>query len=190
VGKVLGVLESSDSSGHKLRLFFEQASDRVSHRIEVLDPAGCCLASIHSKEGTSAEEWPASPALQSVNLQEIRSGQPAAFLVGMSGKSHWSASVETIPNEGALVFDVACRVHEQSQWLGTKYIAEYFPHDGLTIFRHSKSGIEVAVYDPDDTCRGLALNGQQLELPCLDKGKGYPITLRWKYHIYLNISMR
>jgi hypothetical protein len=138
-----------------------------------LDPAGCCLASIHSKEGTSAEEWPASPALQSVNLQEIRSGQPAAFLVGMSGKSHWSASVETIPNEGALVFDVACRVHEQSQWLGTKYIAEYFSaRRFLTIFRHSKSGIEVAVYDPDGHLPGLALNGQQLELPCLEQGKG------------------
>jgi hypothetical protein len=104
-----------------LRLILEQAADRVSHRIQVLNSFAQVLAELHSLEGTSADEWPPSPALQSCSVQEIRPGQSAAFLVGMSGKSHWSASVEATPESGDLVFDCACRVQSNPLRLGSSY---------------------------------------------------------------------
>jgi hypothetical protein len=103
----------------------EQAADRVGHRIEVLLPGAAdtpsVLAELRSLEGTSHELWPPSPPLQSCSLQEIQPAQTAAFLVGMAGKSHWSASIETIPGQAEVVFDVACRVSQIPDWLGSTY---------------------------------------------------------------------
>lgn len=118
-------MESDSPSGHVLRVVLEQTADRVGHRIEVLAPGAAdspsILAALRSLEGTSHELWPPSPPLQSCSLQEIRIGEAAAFLVGMAGKNHWSASIEAIPGKGEVVFDVACRVQQMPDWLGTTY---------------------------------------------------------------------
>jgi hypothetical protein len=185
----LGTLESVSPSGHILRLVLEQTADRVSHRIEVLDADSRILAELRSIEGTSADEWPPSPALQSCSLQEIRPGERAAFLVGMAGKSHWSASMEALPNEGALVFDFACRVHQTPQWLGTSYAIPLLSLHVVTHFEQLKAGIAIHLASPADGARGADFahrSEQSLRFACSEAtSEKFPATLRWRYRIYL-----
>jgi hypothetical protein len=181
----LATLESASSSGHILRLVLEQTGDRVSHRIEVLDADSRILAELRSIEGTSDDEWPASPVLQNCSLQEIRPGALTAFLVGMAGKSHWSASIETVPHTGAFNFDFACRVHEEPQWMGTTYIQSISPHSRFTLFELSPEGIAIRTYDSFDSTRRVQMAEQLLLITCGEKPVKFPATLRWRYRIYL-----
>jgi hypothetical protein len=187
VSKVLGILESSDPSGHLLRLIFEQIVDRVAHRIEVLDLAGGKLAELRSVEGTSTDEWPASPALQSCSLQEIRPGQMAAFLVGMSGKSHWSASIEAIPGQGVLHFDFACRVSQATRWLGTTYLSDTLLQKCGTQLQLGSTGMALEVTIVPEHC-ACEVSGKSLLLSCVPKAEKYPATLRWRYGIHLAMA--
>lgn len=189
MSKVLGHLESSDSSGHLLRLVFEQIADRVAHRIEVLDSSGDKLAGFRSVEGTSADEWPASPALQSCSFQEIRPGQTAAFLVGMSGKSHWSASIEAISGQGALHFDFACRVAQPPQWLGTTYAIDSLSPRSGTQFQLGSAGMAVNIENAPEHCI-FEVRGKSLQLSCVQKAEKYPSTLRWRYGIHLAVAKK
>lgn len=186
---VLGILESVSSSGHVLRLVLEQATDRVAHRIEVLDSDSHVLAELRSIEGTSAEDWPPSPPLQSCSLQEIRPGQTAAFLVGMAGKTHWSASIEAAPREGALVFDFACRVQSKPQGLGTSYAMHSASSEAVAHFQLSPAGIAVHVIRTDvgnHHADSFQASEQPLCLVCPDAPPAkFPATMRWRYRIYL-----
>jgi len=184
-----GILESSSSSGFRLRLIFEQGTDRVAHLIELLNPAGEILAELRSAEGTSADEWPPSPVLQSCSLQEIRPAQSAAFLVGMAGKSHWSASIEVIPDECAFALDVACRVQEQPRWVGSSYHWRLHSHASVVHFKKSQAGILMRVGRSDQGA------GAQEKMPPGDEvlrivgsnecPQKFPATLRWKYQVAL-----
>jgi hypothetical protein len=185
----LGTLESVAPSGHVLRLVLEQTADRVSHRIEVLDGDSRVLAQLRSVEGPSADKWPPSPVLQSCSLQEIRPGEPTAFLVGMAGKSHWSASMEAIPLEGALSFDFACRVHEEPRWMGTTYSQSISSHGRLDLFELSLEGIAFRAYESFDSMRGVQTTKQLLQLSCDEMPVKFPATLRWRYRIYLEDAM-
>jgi hypothetical protein len=176
----LGTLESASPGGHILRLVLEQAGDRVAHRIEVLNADSRILAELRSVEGSSIDEWPPSPALQSCSLQEVRPGERAAFLVGMAGKSHWSASMEALPYEGVLVFDFACRVHQTPQWLGTSYAIRLPSPHAVTRFEQLKAGIAIHLARPAQE------NDQSLRLACPEASPAkFPATLRWRYRIYL-----
>jgi hypothetical protein len=172
-----------------LRLVLEQTKDRVSHRIEVLDAGSRILAELRSVEGTSADEWPPSPALQNCSLQEIRPGERAAFIVGMAGKSHWSASMEALPHQGALVFDFACRVHQTPQWLGTSYAIPMPSPHAVTRFELLKAGIAIHLVKPADGIRGpdlAQMSEQSLRFACPEASPAkFPATLRWRYRIYL-----
>ena len=152
-----------------------------------MDSHSYILAQLHSVEGTGHDEWPPSPALQSCSLQEIRPGQTAAFLVGMAGQSHWSASIEAVPHEGAFVFDFACRVHQAPQWLGTTYELSFSPPYELVRFKVTSDGIDIQIYG---LFQGILedftnFSGKLLQLPCAQRPAKLPATLRWRYRIYL-----
>ena len=171
-----------------MRLILEQAADRVSHRIQVLNSSSLVLADLQSVEGTSADEWPPSPPLQSYSLQEIRPGQSAAFLVGMSGKSHWSASIEPRPGEGEIFFDFACRVNATPNWLGTSYSVE-LPSPELSVdFELTPNGILVR---PEVSAKGnhtieTVATTHPLRTGCHEAvPTKFPATMRWQYRIRL-----
>ena len=102
----------------RVRLCFVWSGDRYAHRLAVTD-GGQEQVCFESLEGAAGEAWPPSPALQQLSFQPGASGSQCALLVGMAGKSHWSLSVEA--NESSLVFDVACRVQQSPEWLGSSY---------------------------------------------------------------------
>lgn len=102
-----------------VRLSFIWSGDRYAHRLEWVD-GGSCVVCIESLEGADHQFWPPSPALQQLNVQSEVSGKPCALLLGMAGKSHWSASIEV--SGSTLIFDVACRVQQPAERLGSIYL--------------------------------------------------------------------
>lgn len=113
----LSVKASFLTSASGLRLEFLQHHDRYSHRLVAADGA-ILLASI---EGTDQDNWPASPPLQQLSIEEHRPGVEVALLVGMAGKSHWSLSIEPLADGSGFLFDAACRLREPTGWLGSSY---------------------------------------------------------------------
>jgi hypothetical protein len=104
-----------------LRVEFVLRGDRYAHVISLVKSNGEIQPLLESVEGTAADDWPSSPPLQSISVETLSDGRPAALLVGMAGGSHWSASVEPIQGEPELMFDVACRHSRPPTWLGSRY---------------------------------------------------------------------
>ncbi len=106
-----------------LRVRFFWQSDRYAHEISrramnVWHPAWM------SVEGSPADDWPPSPPFQSLHIQQRDDGRTLALLVGMAGKSHWSASIEIEAESPSVLFDVACRVRDcEAGPLGSTYRA-------------------------------------------------------------------
>lgn len=115
------VIESRSADGIGLRIEFAWLGDRFGHVISRIDKDGVAQPLLESIETLGADAWPASPPLQSLSLHALPSGQPAALLVGMASRSHWSASVEAAAGHAALQFDIACRHSPQPKWLGSRY---------------------------------------------------------------------
>ncbi len=118
-----------------LRLRFCWHGDRYTHEIWLLDGADWIRA-LASVEGSPQDDWPASPPLQSLEIDKRQDGPSVALLVGMAGNSHWSASAQIDPQVPCVSFDVACRVRDsQVGPLGSAYQANAacFPDNALEI---------------------------------------------------------
>jgi hypothetical protein len=105
----------------RLQLGFAWLGDRYGQRILIVADDGSSHPLLESIEGSAAEDWPASPPLQSLTIQTLPDGRTAALLVGAAGKSHWSASIEADRSSPTIVFDLACRHGEQPGSLGSRY---------------------------------------------------------------------
>lgn len=113
-------------------LQFARQQDRFAHQLIIRShdkPKARVLLS--SLEGDSQQDWPASPPLQEIHLQEI-DGRNVVMGVGMAGSAHWSIACESQTNDSSpkFVFDLACRVSEQPVWLGSSY---QFPGETASI---------------------------------------------------------
>jgi hypothetical protein len=119
------VLECPINDGHKLRVEFFKSGDRYAHRLSavVADDGGreTVVPLAESVEGDNDDPWPPSPPLQSLSIEELADGRTAALLVGMAGRSHWSASVEVAPGLGSPKFQLACRFTTVPDRLGSTY---------------------------------------------------------------------
>ena len=107
----------------RLALRFAWREDRYGHEISWTPrPSDDPQVVLTSIEDRPDEHWPASPPFQSLDVQGATGKRPVVLLVGMAGKSHWSASVELDPPGERSRFDVACRVHpEAGSVLGSRY---------------------------------------------------------------------
>src|SRR5262245_7365890 len=114
-------IEATGAEGQRLRVQFVWNGDRYGHVISLVESNGEIQPMLESIEGTSADDWPASPPLQSLSIETVPNGRRAALLVGMAGGSHWSASVEATVGRAELTFDLACRHGRQPIWLGNRY---------------------------------------------------------------------
>lgn len=83
-----------------LAVVWRWEGDRFAHRVSVVAPGEGAVeyetTLWESREGTSADRWPASPPFQQLSVEPAPDGAPRAFLVGQSGVSHWSAAVEAV----------------------------------------------------------------------------------------------
>jgi hypothetical protein len=111
-----------------LRVVFLGQGDRYAHRIELLDiPSGRWWpVAIESLEGKPDEAWPPSPPFQQLHVEDRPTGR-VVLLVGMAGRTHWSAAVEVAADRRRILFDVAARVHEGPTRLGSEYLPYLAP---------------------------------------------------------------
>ena len=120
-------VESVTATGHRLRVDFFKLADRYGHRLSVVvrDEADreALVPLAESIEGSSDDPWPPSPALQSLSIEQLAGGCTAALLVGMAGRSHWSASIEVKPEDalGLIQFDFASRSPELPRSISCEY---------------------------------------------------------------------
>lgn len=110
-------------NGVSLLVRFVWRGDRYSHVISLFSATGEDTPILESIEGTADQDWPDSPPLQSLHIEERAGGTKVALLVGMAGRSHWSASIEAAPGEAKLIFDFACRHPTDVAWIGNRYRA-------------------------------------------------------------------
>jgi len=124
-------LDVLHADGTGLQVQFVWRQDRHAHTISLLVD-GCSIPILESVEGSNVDDWPPSPPLQQLSVEEPRPEMQVALLVGMAGKSHWSMSVEPVSDRAALVFDVACRSPNAVKQLGSGYLllADGFTTDG------------------------------------------------------------
>lgn len=170
-----------------LRATLAWSGDRVIHYVDWV--AGRqSFRLLESVEGDEQQEWPPSPALQQLTIEQRSARRQVALLVGMAGQSHWSVSIENEPSERRLTFDVACRIAEPSNQLGSQY----------------RTPAQVNISSPDQGAE-LTVAGRRCQLVLESTGRGesdllefnkgllrivatqqlttYPDTLRWKYSL-------
>ncbi|QDT07900.1 hypothetical protein K227x_63290 [Rubripirellula lacrimiformis] len=104
-----------DVPGGRIRVEFRWEGDRFVHRIWVDDIESC-----HSIDGDADTDWPPSPPIQQLSLEDIN-GAPVILGVGAAGRGHWSISVESEADGNALKFDLACRYRDEANSLGSAY---------------------------------------------------------------------
>ena len=118
------MIQSIDGEGRGIRVAFERQNDRFGHHVFAVENAGHglqrCRLLMTSNEQTDDGNWPLSPVLQSLSIEQRPTGA-VALLVGMWGSSHWSLSAEARGETGEVVFDVACKAAAEAAWLGTVY---------------------------------------------------------------------
>jgi hypothetical protein len=165
-----------------LRVEFFRAADRFAHRVSIVDGAGPEAILAESIEGSADEPWPASPALQECHREMGPDGRPRLLLVGMSGASHWSMSVETL-GESSIAFDVACRGRGFPPRIGSAY---RWPSPGSLSegFIRSSVGGRACKLSMDPGTEGeLRLEAHIARVECRVAPSESPQTVRWK-HIF------
>lgn len=113
------LLSATLSSGSEAELSFERRGDRWGYTLSLIASGGRRCVLVASVEGTPEQAWPPSPPLQALDRQTLADGRAVALLVGMAGRSHWSASVELDAARGAIRFDLACRHPAHPEWIGS-----------------------------------------------------------------------
>ena len=172
-----------------LRVAFDWQTDRYAHQlIGLID--GNTIPLLASIEGSANERWPASPPFQQLSIEENAGGR-IAFLVGMAGQSHWSASVQVAVDQPRVEFDIACLTREPALHLGSVYRQEAAPSSvdtGRITFslqndRSAKLMISSIENEPPSKLRSdrsqITISGGQL-------GTASSITHRWKYSIEID----
>ncbi|MDX1945596.1 MAG: hypothetical protein SFU86_09310 [Pirellulaceae bacterium] len=165
-------LNLDESAAGTLRIEFPRVGDRYAQVLSLVSANGQVMPLLESIEGSPADNWPASPPLQNLHLQDLPDGRRVALLVGMAGRSHWSASIETIPGQAALLFDIACRTSDPAATLGNRYRL-------LTAVESRLSFVALA-----DAL--LHREGDRLTITPAQASGPAQKTIRWRYQVVLN----
>lgn len=188
-------LEMPVGDGTLLRVDFDRSHDRWKHRVSLVMPAGSSVVSpvmlFESQEGTSEEDWPASPPLQFVSIEARPKKPPVALLMGMAGGSHWSASIEQHPAELALRFDIACRAAARPERLSSSYrfapraeLMNFNEDAGVVRFLAAGLAFELAAEAaPDSPLPALGLDERNLQVFFGEPTSDEKRTYRWVYRL-------
>jgi hypothetical protein len=185
------VLETIGPDGWGLRVEFLWHVDRFRHVISAIEPTGVSIPLLESLEGSLADNWPPSPPLQSLHLETQPGGRRVALLVGMAGKSHWSASIGLAASGTGLVFDLACRASGSPGQIGTSYriaSAARLADADAEVMRLQFGDYVATVAGSADraTPTGLRLmDGAEFTIQPQGCGTAVQPTRRWLYSIHM-----
>lgn len=173
----------------RLRVRFWFWKDRYAHQVW-LAAGDEWIAVLASVEGSPSEDWPASPPLQSLHFEHLGMANQSALLVGMAGKSHWSASIELDPAGNYARFDIACRVRGAVRpMLGSTYrampsVSVLKTRDGKIEFRATPQGkvsLELSLPEepPRASCELVEGVARVVVHDPVDSDSSH--TVRWRY---------
>jgi hypothetical protein len=162
-------MNSATLETESLRIVFERCGDRFGHEIQCRDADGFAVL-LRTLEGQPEDPWPPGPPLQSLHLEAGSNGNQTAMLVGMAGTSHWSMTVEADRGKDRFLFDIACRIRELPQWLGSSYNHAAEPSI-------SKRQIELLADSPLE----LSSESDRTVLRIIPQLLELPATVRWQY---------
>jgi hypothetical protein len=173
--------------GGGLRVRFWHREDRYAHEVD-LAVGSKWVRVLTSVEGSSVETWPPSPAFQSVSLENQPGNRRLALMVGMSGASHYSASVVLDARAARVSFDVACRIHaDQPGPLGSSYQASHpacnHPDGSVVIEPGMDPGVQLGIQLRDDLGRSRldAAGGGVVIRAVVPAASAGATTIRWGY---------
>jgi hypothetical protein len=193
-------LSALNSSGVGLRVRFVWRVDRFGHQIEAVDGPITRII-LESIEGDQESHWPPSPPLQTVNISWIASDTQhghVAMLMGAAGKNQWSMCVSVRDGDNDVIhetagtelfFDVACRIHEEPEFLGSTYSTlqrEIAVSDNLNCAFVPSEGPGVVVAPQDALIEAGGKRNQSPTLCCKVTDirlTQLPSTLRWRYAV-------
>ena len=172
-------IEARDQHGRGLRVTFVWQRDRFAHQVAAVH-ADRTVPLLVSVEGSDQDNWPPSPALQSVHIEDRPTANQVALLVGMAGTSHWSASVEIDTDRTSVLFDVACRVKDKPLRVGSRYCIAELPTD-----------IDVQIDAAGQEFDKLIVQRSQdkIDLVVSLTSAVLPTTLRWQYRVVVQRSI-
>lgn len=183
-----------------LRVDFDRAGDRWRHRVLLVVPEGTGVVGpvllLESLEGTSEHDWPVSPPLQFVSIETRPKKPPVALLMGMSGDGHWSASIEQLPAERTIRFDIACRAKSRPENLGSRYrlapraaLKLASEEAGLVAFTAAGQTFEIlSDSGPDSSPPTLAMRENELRVHFAEPVKDDAQTYRWMYRLRCTLT--
>jgi len=170
-------LASLDPAGRGVRVAFRREGDRWVHSLESTDGTGAWIPVWKTSHLAWSEPWPASPPLQSLERSKLPDGRTAFLLVGMSGTSHWSASIEQGQAPGELVFDIACRMSKLPA-AGVAQLGSDYERIDLA----APDGIEFATLE-DVTDTEIQVEANRARIRPLAIPQRLPGTARWRYRV-------
>lgn len=154
-----------------LQIEWQRTGDRWQHVIGAMLGDNLCPL-LNSVEGTADDHWPLSPVLQELHV-EPRGDDRVAFLTGMAGGNHWSASVRCQPQLNRATFELACRCKQSPGWLGSLYQTP----EWLEV-RHSPQSVALSV--PHQATRFIARSDDLIgSAPQLEKHQPPPGDWPW-----------
>lgn len=202
-------LITRDLNGRGLRIEFFRLTDRYFHRLLAVGCEELPVPLLESCEGDASDPWPPSPALRGLNVDDLcdfdgAAAVPPAMLVGMSGSTHWSMSVQPCSSSDSNVstncrvgfaFDVAGRVKVAPQRLGSWYSlgrrVQSVPNNGeITLqFGSGVCLLRLLALDSSADDAGWQLDARRREVlydaPIELALRRLPATVRWRYAVYL-----
>jgi len=181
------LLDSALHDGCGLRVAFDWQADRYAHQLICLVD-GSPTPLLSSIEGIADERWPASPPFQQLSIEEGVDESRVAFLVGMAGQSHWSASIQVAADRPRVEFDVACLARDTASHLGSAYRREIEPSSEdtgqITFSLANGCLIKLNVTGIENEPPGrLQSDDAQIAISCGWPRRPAPVTHRWKYTI-------
>ncbi|MBX3414615.1 MAG: hypothetical protein KF708_18150 [Pirellulales bacterium] len=174
---------------------FMRRGDRFGHEIRWLAPPAAPRVLLVSREGAAEEDWPASPPLQELHLEQRGDDLSVALLVGMAGTSHWSLVVEAHAREERLVFDAACRLRAAPAHLGSHYRLSADQELAARVhgreFRLSGGGpawslVSEPLHDAPEVSLVYDEARRELALPLAGGEIARPQTWCWRYRLQLH----
>lgn len=169
---------------------FQRVNDRFSHTVRFVWQVGDkshCQTLLDSQEGDAAQLWPDSPPIQACQAEE----DLRILGTGMAGKAHWSLALSHLENsQDVLVWDVACRLKEAAQELGSSYCCEQVPEATTGGCRWSLPGgyqCQLSVGTDAATKSDLLIDGHQIQIRPAQVAAP-PATVRWLYTIELQAT--
>lgn len=190
-------LECAVSDQLALRVDFIKLADRYGHELSAVIREGSAenvVPLCASVEGAGDDPWPPSPPLQSLSIEKP-GGRSTAFLLGMAGTSHWSASIEFADEPRPYcclpIFDIACRASSPPRLLRSTYRIA----DGVVVCE-GKGGVGLQhvgarIVAGLSSCVGPSMvrtewNSSRAEFQfCAEPNSvDPPVTIQWRYNLF------